>query len=190
MCLVGRLLAAPIVPRWLSQKKCLTRRHGSEGNRSPQIIFSEFPGDLAALKRKRQKFTKLAQPGVKESMTLPKFATIRKFWLYDSSANGHKGHPRTLVAFQRGSDGTIFYAHTTWNPDDDEPFDRTQAVRRVEGRLKCPKRFRTTSDTCGAHKSILKAMMAADERSGRTSTARYRVCHEAYVNRKFKTDTD
>jgi hypothetical protein len=118
--------------------------------------------------------------------------TIRKFWVHDPNEPGEqKGHPRTLIAFKVDAEkGVITYAHTTWNPDYPEAFDRAQAVKRAEGRLMCPKRQHTVTvgaaGDIGIHMTILMAMAARDGENDRINTARYSACRFAMRTRTFK----
>lgn len=100
---------------------------------------------------------------------------VRKFWAHDPPRRGGaKGHPRVLVAFKVDGDD-ITYAAVTWNPV--EKFDRQHAIKRVEGRLKCPKRQRrTTSKGLNAHQAILEDIVQRDIIQGRTNTYRYQAC--------------
>jgi hypothetical protein len=107
----------------------------------------------------------------------PETATVLKFWAHDpNTPNGTKGHPRTLIAFTV-KNNTITYAAVTWNPV--EKFDRQHALRRVLGRLQCPKRQRNIPLVAdlGAHKTILKDIIGRDLQNGRTDTYRYRACN-------------
>jgi len=110
---------------------------------------------------------------------------IRKFWAHDPpSDNGVKGHPRTLIAFTV-KDNNVTYAAVTWNPV--EKFDRHHAMRRVLGRLNCPKRQRNIPlvASLGAHKTILKDILARDLQNRRTDTYRFRACNYTQGHQKF-----
>ena len=114
-------------------------------------------------------------------------SVVHHFWAHDPPKKDVKGHPRVLIAFQ--TDGkTITYAAVTWNPVD--KFDRQHALRRVNGRLKCPKRQRKVLMDVkigGPHKTILRDLIYRDEVNGRIDTYRYRACFHTRHNQKFAT---
>lgn len=115
-----------------------------------------------------------------------------KFWVHDPSINGHKGHPRVLVAFRQDPDkGTVTYAATTWNPKETDkyPFSRRHALQRVEGRLACPHRSRTIDvKACGVRMSIIIDLVERDDHMNRTDTARYAACQNAYEQRLWQVE--
>jgi hypothetical protein len=119
-------------------------------------------------------------------MTYESNNSVYKFWVHDPSRVQSKGHPRTLVAF-RINGRIITYAHTTWNPTDPEPFDRAHAIKRVEGRLRCPKRQHMTPLGLGdPRKEVLKAIIEDDKMSGRDNTARFSACYDALAEIEAK----
>lgn len=109
---------------------------------------------------------------------------VRHFWAHDPPHHGAKGHPRVLIAFTTDSKA-ITYAAVTWNPV--EKFDRQHALRRVIGRLRCPKRQRKIpmDDVRGPHKAILQDLVDRDEKNKRIDTYRYRACFHARHNQTF-----